>query len=636
MVVEVYEIEENIPKVIAFPTDNKIRVVWAYGTLLHNRNNESNIAKVEVLLKEIDENSNLKHLPPLIIKVEFTEMDIVRQGTIWRGRHRLDGIWKYYEDYKENVEFRFDFLSNIPEYIKYKNIEQNDTIKKFDFGHIPNFLGRPYHFSNSIYTKLMTNTGTIVLIHGLEFLTSTYVPQEKNIRGKLLNKQIDSILDEYIEEDSFVEDDKYYMHFKENKRLANNVFLSYAKYNQTTRIRLSKLRTSLESGSKFDDRYPIVLPYHPGKMKIIADGIWLDQERFLVLRIKGCSLPKENVLKIKKIKEEQTDKTVTNKVETEGKDEDLNEGNSTKDNENGEQNASQYVDPSDIDVDSGKRPHSRNPSLPIVSEVEILDEDDVEVSYVEEVKQKDHYVYKTEYIPKKQDSDGEESLKNSKNNKENKVDSVSSGDISQSEKDKGTTSFEVLDNIEKSEILILVAKALQDMKKKKVAIDTSGKIYINQLSYLNEVCLESNTDQRPKFYNFVNTDIKTEKSWSIIKNKKKEKDYRRFMLIKIELNNGRCAYLLEIDRRMGSESFSGYMFNYFNGEISKKRLKNLIKKIIQNRGAFSTLDRKSHKMIDIKYPVDIQKLFTHQKIKKSMYEKIKKVIKDAYLENLFH
>ncbi len=426
------------------------------------------------------------------------------------------------------------------------------------------------------------------------------------------------------------------MHFKENKRLANNVFLSYAKYNQTTRIRLSKLRTSLESGSKFDDRYPIVLPYHPEKMRMIVDEIWLDQERFLVLRIKGCSLPKENVLKIKKIKEEQTDKTVTNKVETEGKDEDLNEGNSTKDNENGEQNASQYVDPSDIDVDSGKRPHSRNPSLSIVSEVEILDEDDVEVSYVEEVKQKDHYVYKTEYIPKKQDSDDEESSKNSKNNKENKVDSVSSGDISQSEKDKGTTSFEVLDNIEKSEILILVAKALQDMKKKKVAIDTSEKTYINQLSYLNEVCLESNTDQRPKFYNFVNTNIKTEKSWSIIKNKKKEKDYRRFMLIKIELNNGRCAYLLEIDRRMGSESFSGYMFNYFNGETSKKRLKNLIKKIIQNRGAFSTLDRKSHKMIDIKYPVDIQKLFTHQKIKKSMYEKIKKVIKDAYLENLFH
>lgn len=636
MVVEVYEIEENIPKVIAFPTDNRIRVVWAYGALLQNRNDESNIAKVEVLLKEIDKNNNLKHLPPLIIKIEFTEIDIVRQGTIWQGRHRLDGIWKYYEDYKENVEFRFNFLLNIPDYIRFKDIEQNNTIKKYDFGNIPNYQGRPYHFSNSIYTKLVTNAGTTVLIHGLEFLTSTYVPQEKNIRGKLLNKPIDSILDEYIEEDSFVEDDIYYMHFKENKRLSNNVFLSYAKYNQTTRIGLSKLRASLESGSKFDDRYPVVLPYHPEKMRMIVDGIWLDQERFLVLRIKGCSLPKENVLKIKKTKEEITNRTASNKVEIENENESFDDGNSLKENEDEEQSSSQYVDPSEIDVDSSKRPHSRNSSLPIVSEVEILDEDDVEVSYIEEVKQKDNYVYKTEYIPKKEDLDNEDVSKKSKNNKENKVDSVSSGDPSQSDKDKNTTSFEVLNNIEKSEMLVLVEKALQDMKKKKETIDIDGKVYINKLSYLNEVCLESNTDKRPKFYNFINTEIKTEKSWSMIKNDKKEEDYRRFMLVKIKLSNGRCTYLLEIDRKTGKESFSGYMFNYFNEEISEKRLKNLIRRIIQNKGAFSTLDKKLHKMINIKYPVDVQKLFTHQKIKKSMYEKVKKVIKDAYLENLFH
>jgi hypothetical protein len=44
-------------------------------------------------------------------------------------------------------------------------------------------------------------------------------------------------------------------------------------------------------------------------------------------------------------------------------------------------NGSQYVDPSEIDIDSSKRPNKRNQSLQIVSEVEILDEDDVEVSY---------------------------------------------------------------------------------------------------------------------------------------------------------------------------------------------------------------------------------------------------------------
>lgn len=70
MVIKLYKIEENISKVIAFPTDHKTRVVLAYGALLQNRNNESNIARVEVLLKEIDENGNLKN-KPLIIKIEY-------------------------------------------------------------------------------------------------------------------------------------------------------------------------------------------------------------------------------------------------------------------------------------------------------------------------------------------------------------------------------------------------------------------------------------------------------------------------------------------------------------------------------------------------------------------------------------
>lgn len=642
MVVKLYKIEENISSVRAFPTDSKIRVVLAYGALLHNQNNESNIARVEVLLKEIDENRNLKN-NPLIIKIEFTEIDIVRVGTIWQGRHRLNDRWKHYRNYKENVEFRFDFTLNQPECIKFidKNPKNNNyffTKEVYDLNEIQSKRGFKYHFANATYTKLVTNTGTTVLVHGLEFLTSTYVPQEKNIRGKLLNEPIDSILDGYIEEeDSRAEDNIYYMHFKENKKLSNNVFLSYAKYNQTTRIRLNKLRISTESGaSELDDRYPIVLPYHPEKMRMIVDGIWLDEETYLVLCIKGCSLPKEIALQIKKPKEETTNKTATNKVETDDKDESLDDADSTKENEDEKQNSSQYVDPSEIDVDSSKRPYSRNSSLPIVSEVVTLDEDDIEVSYVEEIKKKNNYVSKTEYIPKKKDLDDEEASKKSQNKKENKVDSVSSGDSSQSDKDKNTTDFEVLSNIEKSEILALVEKALQNMKKQKEAIDIDGKIYIKKLSYLNEACLESKNDKRPKFYNFINTKIKTEKSWSMIKNDKKEEDYRRFMLVKIELNNGRYAYLLEIDRKTSSESFSGYIFNYLNEGISENRLKNLIRRIVQNKGVFSTLDKELHKMIDIKYPVDIQKLFTHQKIEKTMYKKIKKVIKDAYSENLFH
>lgn len=628
-----YKIEENIPKVIAFPTDKKVRAVLAYGALIHNQNNESNIPKVEVLLKEIDENNNLKDVP-LIVKIEFTEIDIVRIGTIWQGRNRLNDRWKTYKDYKENVEFRFDFTINQPECIKYidKNPKNNNyyfTKEIYDLNDIQSKYGLKYHFANATYTKLTTNTETTVLIHGLEFLTSTYVPQEKNIRGKLLCKPIDSILDEYIEEDSFIKDDIYYMHFKENKKFSNKVFLSYAKYNQITRNRLNRLRTSLESGSSLNDRYPVVLPYHPEKMRIIADGTWLDSETFLVFCIKGCSLPKENALRIKKTKELITNNTVTNKVESEDELGDYDNGDSTKENE------SQYIDPSEVDIDSAKRPHKRNQSLQIVSEVTILDEDDVDVSYTEEIKPKNNYRYKTEFVPKNKESTNIEDAEKTKNNEKSRVDTASSGDPSQSDKDKNTTSFEVLSNIEKSEMLVLVEEALRDMKKNKDAIDDRGKVYINKLSYLNEKCLESDSDKKPKFYTFINPDIRTDKTWCTIKNDKKEEDYRRFMLIKIVLNNGLHAYLLEIDRRSASESFSGFIFNYFNQDISEDLLKNLIKEIIKNKGKYSKRDKDRHRMIDLLYPVDIQKIYGHQTIKNSVYEKIKQVIKEAYFEDLF-
>jgi hypothetical protein len=639
MGIELYTVDENIPKVIAFPTDHKIRVVLAYGALIENHNGESNLPKVEVLLKEIVSENQLHNIP-LVIKIEFTEIDIVRVGTIWQGRHRLNERWKVYKDYKENIEFRFDFVINQPEYIKHidKNPKNNKyyfTKEVYDLNEIQSKYGFKHHFANAIYTKLTTNTGTTVLIHGLELLTSTYLPQEKNIRGKLLNKPIDSILDEYVEEDSFLEDDIYYMHFKENKRLANNVFLSYAKYNQTTRTRLSKLRASLESGSYYNDRYPIVLPYHPGKMRMIVDGLWLDEETFLVLRIKGCSLPKENVLEIKKTKEEATGKTVTSKVESENESENSEERKFTRDNEEG-QKKSEYIKPSEIDIDSSKRAHKRNPTLQIVSEVEILDEDDVEVSYVEEIKQKNNYAHKTEYVAKKKESDDIEEAEKFKNNEENQIDAVSSGDIGQADKDKGTTTFEVLNKIEKSQMLILVENALKDMKNKKETIDSEKKVYISKLSYLNESCLESEIDKRPKFYSFIDSWNNTQKSWCIIKNDREEKeDYRRFMLIKIELSNGQYAYLLEIDRKSASESYSGFIFNYLNQEISDSLLKNLVKTIVLNKGKYSKRDKKAHRMIDLIYPVNIQKIYGHQTIKDSMYKKIKRVINEAYIEGLF-
>lgn len=80
----------------------------------------------------------------------------------------------------------------------------------------------------------------------------------------------------------------------ESKNEANISFLAYAKFNPVTRQRLQKLRASIETGSPYSERYPVVLPYHPSELYLQGDGIWLDQETFFMFRINQYSLPIDN------------------------------------------------------------------------------------------------------------------------------------------------------------------------------------------------------------------------------------------------------------------------------------------------------------------------------------------------------
>jgi len=640
-----YEIEEHIPHVKAFPTDKKVRVVWAYGTLILNHDGESNIPLVEILLKEIKDNEILLDTS-LVIKIKIAEIDIVRLGTVWCNRQRLNSKWTVFEDYKEDMEFQFDFSLNSPESIKFidkdpKTNAQYFPFQKYNLGNLQNNYGYKYHFTNAIYTKLTTNSGTTVLIHSLEFLTSTYVPEEKTIRYRLLNEPMDMILNDYLENDTYVENNEYHMHFKQNKRLSNMMFLSYLKFNEVTRNRLSKLRTSLETGSKFPDRYPIVLPYHPTRMKITADGIWLNADTFFVLRITGCSLPSDNKIIVKQTKYNPVDKKVAT---TEESDETDQEGKKIPPNDDDEdkedQNNPPKIDPAEIGIDSGSRPNPRNPSLQIISEVAILNTDDVDITYTEEVKTKDRYIYDpTTKIKPKEDLDNQDETKNSKDNDErSKIDIASAGQSSQSAQNKNITSIALINDIEQSEILTSVVEALKKMKEKQDIVDPENKAYIDDLFFLNTVCQESDTDKRPKFYDMISSDKKMKKSWCMIKKIEEGKDtlegFRRFMLIKIVLSDGKYTYLLEIDRAKEADAYSGVIFS--NGKkLDRIELQTLTNKIISNKGIYSKLNKDKKAFEEIKLPVKFQMIFEHRKIQNSMYEKMKKVMNDAYIRGAF-
>lgn len=640
------EIEEDIPHVKAFPTDKKFRVVWAYGALILNQNGESNIPLVEVLLKEILDENTLSDIP-LIIKITVAEIDIVRLGTIWCNRQRLIDRWNAFHDYRENMEFRFDFVLYPPESTKFidKNPKTNTQyfpFQKYNLGNLPKNYGYKYHFMNATYTKLTTSSGTTILIHSLECLASTYVPEEKTIRYRLLNEPISTILEDYLEDDTHVENNIYYVHLKQKKRLSNIAFLSYSKLNQITRSRLSKLRSSIERSSEYADRYPIVLPYHPTRMKIRADGIWLNEDTFFVFRITGCTLPNENKIIAKLTKYDQVDKTIVTTEELDEADEkrkNLPPDDSEKNNEH--QNNLQQINPPNVGIDSGRRPNTRNPSLQIISEVAILDGEDMDIAYIEETRTKDHYIYDpaTKNKPKEVPNIQEEPKKKKSDDEENQIDTISAGEPTRSKQNNNVATITLVDNIEQSEILTSVEDALRRMKIEKDIVDTKNDTYINELLFLNTACVEDSTNKRPKFLDMLDSDNLTKKSWCMVKKnadgKQNLEGFRRFMLIKIVLSDGRYTYLLEIDRVKESESYSGLIFSN-EKPLSDRELKALISVIIQNNGIYSKLNKKKKIREEIKLPVNFQMLFGHQKIQDSMYEKMKKVMNDACVKGAFY
>ena len=74
----------------------------------------------------------------------------------------------------------------------------------------------------------------------------------------------------------------------------NTIFLAYCKLNLTSRIRLQKLRSSLEKSSIYPHRYPEVLPYHPESLTVKGDGIWLNKTTFLMFLINASDVPTEH------------------------------------------------------------------------------------------------------------------------------------------------------------------------------------------------------------------------------------------------------------------------------------------------------------------------------------------------------
>jgi len=275
------------PKIDAFKNDGKLRMIYLHGGIVQAHNGN---VLAEVFCKSIENNKLSDKI--YLYRMPAADVDFLKIGRVWKGRtFEKDNFLKL-----QNQEFKFDFNIYPPETILYKNIPWNDEsgMKKV-------FSQNAENIQNSRFTMLTSDSGMIVVIPSLEFLSNAVIPENKNIRRELLEKSLDEILYEYTTHAEEV-DGKYKIKLKAKHLEKNITFLAYLKLNETTRKRLSQIRSSIEtkeimpSGKDNPCKHPIVLPCHPNNMYISGEGMMVSNNIFLMLRIEKVSDMTDHVI----------------------------------------------------------------------------------------------------------------------------------------------------------------------------------------------------------------------------------------------------------------------------------------------------------------------------------------------------
>ena len=275
------------PKIEVFPDDQKQRVVLLYGPVFTKESSNSKTLLVKVLTRQLlDDNTLTKQVQSYDITV--TELDIVRIGTIWEGRKRLDGLYTALKHYRHDFIYTFDFTISQPESIPFgtKRDATNEPNKWlippfiYDLGDLKKNKALMVEFFKSTLTKLVATNGTTVLIPSLEFLTSAISPEHKLLRTNLLHKGIDVICSDYMNK-GYEKDGTYVIETKKGYFKSNLTLLAYMRNNHVSRSRLSQIYSFVGAENKYPEKYPSILPYHPTGMTLQGDGIMINDNTFL-------------------------------------------------------------------------------------------------------------------------------------------------------------------------------------------------------------------------------------------------------------------------------------------------------------------------------------------------------------------
>ncbi|MDN5069047.1 hypothetical protein [Aliarcobacter butzleri] len=554
------QIDERVSPVEAFPDDDKLRVVWAYGAIYKNIGKTA-VPYVDILLKEIILDPVLLTNNHTYIKISVAQLDTVRYMTIWCGKKRINKVWNNFRN-KSCISFDFSLDTKLATSITYN--ESLDSYFKSNIYKIDGIESKKdyWHFANATFTKFKVGTKT-VLIPSLELFTSTFAPLNQKLRYKLFQYNLDDVLDEYIKSSEIVNQNKYLIELKEDKYKNSLFFLAYAKFNEITRKRLFNIRASLEISSQYSERYPVILPYHPSKIKFKVKGILLDENTFLIFRINEYSLPEDNevIEYIEKIEYQNTGKNGTEKP--------------------CKRYTSEIED--NLPITGEENPHSLNGSKNISSSIKILKSSKHKLTKIEKIKKVSPSNPKTTIIENTKD-----------------IDNISSGIDNQSISSSRIGKINIVTHEKTLVIFSLIIDALNTLKNKKVFL--YEEVYIDDFKFINLSCGESSDYVQTNFFNVLGNRGFELNNWIKIYKEIREKNsdktkrvfirIRRYLLIKIILSDGNFMYLFEIDKKE-NEGYLGFLFN-MNKRINEDTLIKIVRQTHNNKGLMKKVSISGH------------------------------------------
>ena len=594
-----YIINNTIKAVDSFPPDNRIRVVWAYGAVYRNLG-PTRVPEIDIMLKEVLPNGELSETQ-IFVKVSVAQLDIVRYMSVWKGNQRTTDFWNNFKAYKENILFSINTAESTV--IKFTDKNPDSGFWYFPIYKYKMDLIEPktmyWHFANATFTKLKTKNGITVLIPSMEFLTSTYVPHEQQIRYKLLQKNLDDILDEYIKS-SKIEHDTYHIELYGSKVDTNIAFLAYAKFNQQTRQRLSKLRESLErSDNNFKERYPTVLPYHPSNMDIEGDGIWLDNKTFFMFRVNNYSLPEDHVVESYALELKfEIDKS--------------------KEKSHYHHRLQQDFNKDEALITNRHNPHLRNASVNLISEVSVLNRHRSKIKHTKEK------------LNIRDNAEIDLDMENISD-----ITHLSSGEADQTGDSRKTAKIRITaqnedkTHLNQSEVLKMVIETLYYMRDEELDISSNEKpVYIKEIYFVDEMC-KLNTEQMSTQFSRVLKRAKRKTNLWVLKRKninhKREFfGYRNYLFVKIVLDDGRSAYIFEIDRKNNDNGFLGMILR-LDYEMNSGFLVDFLSKVMKKEGVVKNIQCDGMKQITFKHHVK----------NGTLNDNISRKIKEAIIKNLF-